>query len=72
MRRRNFASCAGAVLALLLWVTGAAADFDHEYTHQLGLALINDSASWQRACQYLRIAARGMPGKGPSIFAQIA
>src|SRR5438094_324058 len=27
MRRRNFASCAAAVLALLLWATGAAADF---------------------------------------------
>lgn len=52
--------------------SGAAADFDHEYCHQLGLALINNSAEWRRACEYLRIAARGLPGKGPSIFTQIA
>jgi tetratricopeptide (TPR) repeat protein len=51
---------------------GAAADFDHEYVHQLGLALINDLANWRRACEYLRIAARGLTGKGPSIFTQIA
>jgi tetratricopeptide (TPR) repeat protein len=52
--------------------TGAAADFDHGYAHQLGLALITDSAKWQRACEYLRLAARGLPEKGPSIFTQIA
>jgi tetratricopeptide (TPR) repeat protein len=52
--------------------TGAAGGFDHSYAHQLGLALINDSANWRRACEYLRMAARGLPGKGPSIFTQIA
>jgi tetratricopeptide (TPR) repeat protein len=52
--------------------TGAAADFDHGYVHQLGLALIKDSATWRRACEYLRIAARGLPGNAPSIFTQIA
>jgi tetratricopeptide (TPR) repeat protein len=52
--------------------TGTAIDFDHEYAQQLGLALINDSANWRRACGYLRMAARGLPGKGPSIFTQIA
>jgi tetratricopeptide (TPR) repeat protein len=52
--------------------TGAATDFDHSYALQLGLALINDSANWRRACEYLRLAARGLPDKGPSIFSQIA
>jgi tetratricopeptide (TPR) repeat protein len=50
----------------------SAGEFDHAYAHQLGLALINDSAHWRRACGYLRIAARGLPDKGPSIFSQIA
>ena len=52
--------------------TGAAAGLDHSYSHQLGLALINDPANWRRACEYLRMAARGLPGKGPSIFTHIA
>ncbi|HLJ94712.1 MAG TPA: tetratricopeptide repeat protein [Gemmataceae bacterium] len=52
--------------------TGRAANFDHEYVLQLGLALISDSANWKRACAYLRMAARGLPGRGPSIFTQIA
>jgi tetratricopeptide (TPR) repeat protein len=50
----------------------AAADFDHGYVHQLGLALIADSARWQRGCEYLRLAARGLPAQAPSIFTQIA
>src|SRR5439155_4196493 len=46
--------------------------FDHAYAQQLGLALINDPLRWQRGGEYLRIAARGMPTAGPSIFIQIA
>ncbi len=46
--------------------------FDHEYVQQLGLALINDAARWQRGGEYLRLAARGLPAMGPSIFVQIA
>jgi predicted Zn-dependent protease len=49
-----------------------AADFDHAYAHQLGLALINDAARWQRGVEYLRVAARGLPAVGPTIFIQIA
>jgi tetratricopeptide (TPR) repeat protein len=46
--------------------------FDHAYVQQLGLALINDPARWQRGGEYLRMAARGLPAMGPSIFVQIA
>ncbi|HZV07785.1 MAG TPA: tetratricopeptide repeat protein [Gemmataceae bacterium] len=46
--------------------------FDHEYVQQLGLALIDDNARWQRGGEYLRMAARGLPSLGPTIFVQIA
>jgi tetratricopeptide (TPR) repeat protein len=49
-----------------------APDFNHEYVQQLGLALINDPARWRQGAEYLRIAARGLPSQGPSIFLQIA
>ncbi|MBY0526925.1 MAG: hypothetical protein K2R98_26260, partial [Gemmataceae bacterium] len=49
-----------------------AAQFDHGYAQQLGLALINDTERWQRGAEYLRMAARGLPVLGPSIFTQIA
>lgn len=49
-----------------------AADFDHEYVQQLGLALINDSRRWRRGAEFLRIAARGLRPQAPSIFLQIA
>jgi tetratricopeptide (TPR) repeat protein len=46
--------------------------FDHAYAQQLGLALINDPVRWQRGGEYLRIAARGMPSAGTSLFITIA
>ena len=49
-----------------------AADFDHGYVEQLGLALINDPARWQRGVEYLRLAARGLPARAPGLFLQIA
>jgi hypothetical protein len=53
--------------------TGAAAsDFDHGYAQQLGLALVNDPARWRRGCEYLRMAARGLPAQRPSLFTYIA
>ncbi len=39
---------------------------------QLGLALIDDNTRWQRGGEYLRMAARGLPTLGPTIFVQIA
>ncbi len=50
----------------------AAAHFDHAYVQQLGLALINDDQHWQRGGEYLRLAARGQPALGPTLFVQIA
>src|SRR5262249_10876908 len=49
-----------------------AKDFDHGYAHQLGLALIDDPVRWQRGGEFLRVAARGLPLQGPTIFLQIA
>jgi tetratricopeptide (TPR) repeat protein len=49
-----------------------APEFDHGYAQQLGLALINDPARWQRGGEFLRIAARGLPALGPSLFLHIA
>jgi hypothetical protein len=49
-----------------------AAGFDHGYAQQLGLALINDPQRWRRGAEYLRLAARGLPLLGPSLFSQIA
>jgi tetratricopeptide (TPR) repeat protein len=46
--------------------------FDHPYVQQLGLALINDDARWRRGGEYLRMAARGQPALGPTLFVQIA
>jgi tetratricopeptide (TPR) repeat protein len=52
---------------------GLAAPYvDHAYLQHLGLALINDDARWQRGGEYLRLAARGLPDLGPSLFVQIA
>jgi tetratricopeptide (TPR) repeat protein len=50
----------------------AAEHFDHAYVQQLGLALIDDPARWQRGGEYLRMAARGLPTLGPTLFVQIA
>lgn len=52
--------------------TGTAAEFDHAYAQQLGLALLNNSEQWRRGAAYLRMAARGLPASGPSIYVQIA
>jgi tetratricopeptide (TPR) repeat protein len=48
-----------------------AAELDHEYVHQLGLALIDDRDRWQRGCEYLRMAARGLPLKAPALYIQM-
>ncbi|MBI3412376.1 MAG: tetratricopeptide repeat protein [Planctomycetes bacterium] len=50
----------------------SALDFDHAYAQQLGLALIDDRERWQRGCEFLRIAARGLPAQAPNIYILIA
>jgi tetratricopeptide (TPR) repeat protein len=52
--------------------TGVAAEFDHDYVRQLGLDLVSKGEEWQRGVEYLRMAARGLPALGPSIYVQIA
>jgi hypothetical protein len=51
---------------------GVVRDFDHAYVQQLGLALLGDTGRWQRGAEFLRIAARGLPEQGPTIFVQVA
>jgi tetratricopeptide repeat protein len=52
---------------------GKTADhFDYEYTHQLGLALIEDKDRWRRGCEYLRLAAYGLPARAPLLFLRLA
>jgi tetratricopeptide (TPR) repeat protein len=60
----DYDACAGAGLV--------ANGFDHEYVQQLGLALIDDNARWQRGGEYLRMASRGLPTLGPTLFVQVA
>lgn len=50
----------------------AASDFDHQYAQHLGVSMIDDDARWQRGGEFLRIAARGLPALGPTLFVQIA
>lgn len=50
----------------------AAPYVDHHYLQHLGLGLINDDARWPRGGEFLRLAARGLPDLGPSLFVQIA
>jgi hypothetical protein len=46
--------------------------FDHAYVQQLGLEIVNDPGRWPRGCEYLRMAAVGLPQQGPTLFLQIA
>jgi tetratricopeptide (TPR) repeat protein len=47
------------------------ARFNHEYVQQLGLALCDHPQQWQRGCEYLRIAANGMPLQAANLYIQI-
>jgi len=51
---------------------GVLGDFDHAYAQQLGLALLDDKERWRRGCEYLRIAARGLPVQAAGLYMQIA
>jgi hypothetical protein len=54
--------------------TEAPADFNYDLAEQLGLALVDDPNPSQvdRGMAYLRIAGRGLPGRGPVIFTRLA
>jgi tetratricopeptide (TPR) repeat protein len=45
---------------------------DYAFIHQLGLSLMSDQERWRRACEFLRMATRGLPALAPAIFTQIA
>lgn len=47
-------------------------DFDYRYVKELGLALIDDANGWRRGCEYLRIAARGLPTEAATLYTTIA
>jgi tetratricopeptide (TPR) repeat protein len=46
--------------------------FDHAYSYQLGLALINTPERWVRGCEFMRIAAFGLQPQAPSIYLAVA
>jgi hypothetical protein len=52
--------------------TEAPADFNYDYVEQVGLALLDDPSQIERGMAYLRIAGRGLPGRGPAIFSNLA
>jgi tetratricopeptide (TPR) repeat protein len=53
---------------------GLPKDFAYEYVEQLGLALADDPDPdrRERGAGYLRIAARGLPDRGPGIYMKLA
>lgn len=72
LKRLLYADLAEAEYDAAVGPDQAARDFNHEYAQQLGLALLEDKTRWQRGCEYLRMAARGLPALAPSIYVQIA
>jgi hypothetical protein len=62
----------GLTEAEFLHAVPAAADFNYELAQQLGLALLENREHWRRGCEYLRLAAHGLPLLAPGIYIQIA
>ncbi len=46
--------------------------FGHEYAQELGLPLLTDLHKWRRGCEYLRIAAHGLPTQASNLYMHIA
>ena len=46
--------------------------FDHAYASPASAWQINDPARWLHDCEFLRIAARGLPAQAPTIYLTIA
>ena len=51
---------------------GLPADFSHRYAEEIGMALVGNSAQWQRGAQFLQIAANGLPSRRPTIYSKLA
>jgi len=45
--------------------------FHHEYAKDVGMGLLGDRTRWQRGCEYLRIAAHGLPLQAANIYIKI-
>ncbi len=54
--------------------SGLPTDFNYDYVEQLGLALVDqaDADQQARGSAFLRIAGRGLPQRGPTIFKKLA
>ncbi|MBI1830439.1 MAG: hypothetical protein HYR84_03200 [Planctomycetes bacterium] len=46
--------------------------FHHEYAKELGMGLLGDRMHWRRGCEYLRIAAHGLPMQAANLYIKIA
>jgi tetratricopeptide (TPR) repeat protein len=53
---------------------GPPRDFNYDYVEQLGMALVDDPdpERRERGLSYLRVAGRGLPERGPTIFKKLA
>jgi tetratricopeptide (TPR) repeat protein len=72
MKRQLYSDLTEREYRTLIPEDGSLPRFNHEYAQQLGLALIDNPQQWRRGCEYLRIAAHGLPMKAASIYVQIA
>ncbi|QEL18120.1 tetratricopeptide repeat protein [Limnoglobus roseus] len=54
--------------------SGLPTEFNYDYAEQLGLALVDqaDAVQQDRGSAFLRIAGRGLPQRGPTIFKKLA
>lgn len=54
-------------------VDGKAPDWvDYAYLQQLGLAMVAEEERWQRGCDFLSIAALGLPAQSPTLYTTMA
>lgn len=49
----------------------AVAGFDHQYAREVGFALLGDPNNWQRGCDFLQMAARGLPTLAPALIIEV-
>jgi tetratricopeptide (TPR) repeat protein len=47
-------------------------EFDYRYVQEMGLALLDQADNWQRGCELLRVAARGLPLQAATLYSRIA
>src|ERR1035438_5505298 len=72
MKRQLYSELTEKEYWTLVPADGTLPRFNYEYAQQLGLALLDDPQQWHRGCEYLRIAAHGLPMQAAKIYVQIA